>query len=254
MNYKELRNRLRGITPRLSLEYIKKYEKECSISLPYPVIELLQEVSGGEFDDRALFSSGDLELVIRGFCSISVNHLYDISDCIEIDDEPRPTWIPFAYTYSGDYIVYDDAVFFWNHESGILKEICSNIAEFINNLSFSSQISDFDHLCGYASLDEMMTSHFTDKYDKFMENAAKCGNLLLVKQCVEKQMPVGKSLRFAAMNGNWEILDYLLETGYDLNAKDDSCKTVLDWLEWKPSYFNEVRLRGGRLSSELLDS
>ena len=238
----------------VTISDIQEYEKQTGLRLPTEVKELLCKTNGGRFMDNALLKYQSWNIPIEGFCRISSEHLWDIDRCRkDVEDTTQDiNWIPFIYCASGDYIVHDNnSVNLWDHESGELVEVCETIEQFFSKVKFESILSPFERFCATKRLKNFYDSPFVSDEDLVCQQAAAEGNLLLVKDCCEAGLNKGKALKAAAMNGHAGILDYLLSIGFDLNETDEQGKTILDWLHWKPEYYEIVKGKGGKLASEL---
>lgn len=77
-----------------------------------------------------------------------------------------------------------------------------------------------------AKLDEMLLDAFRRR------DAAKMGNLLNQGASPDLRIDGAPLLHIAAVSGESEIVDALLDAGADVNARDDHSRTALMYLAW----------------------
>ncbi|WP_367874627.1 SMI1/KNR4 family protein [Luteolibacter sp. Populi] len=228
-------------------------EKELAVKLPGELRSLLLATNGGEFSYKvnATFRFKEMELEIRGFCRVETDHVEDLASVAQAlsDRLDYRKHLPVAYDGGGNYLVMGikcNSIYFWDHEGGPLVKVARSLTDFVAGIEFEPSESPFEILCQSASLEEMkIWQGFNEERDTLCQQAARQGNLRLVRECIAAQLPEGKVMRFAAMNGHWGIVDFLLGLGRDINAVDETGKTLLDWVQWKPPYVAEVERRGG---------
>jgi hypothetical protein len=156
-------------------------------------------------------------------------------------------YLPFAPDVAGNYFVFEKighSVGFWDHESLEVTRVSSSLDAFFEMIGFSNPYEELERICASGRLGDIETKHERDlKSGTVCEIAARLGNLMLVKECIVAGFGVGLSLVEAARNGQFEIVDYLLGCGHDVNEKFDG-ESFLDMINSSSDAYGELVKRG----------
>jgi len=249
----ELTRLLQNPGPALTRAEIGDYERRHSVAIPEELAEYLVIRNGGHFPHHTLLPVASGFISLRDLCRLQEGHGDDIANLLSLlasDDQLPAGLIPAVTTYCGNFLVMPQAgggVFWWEHETGDLTRVGDRLADIVPGLQHEPDESEFETRCQTATLHELrQTSYFNGHRNEICQEAARQGNSILVAECLDTGLPPGRAMRFAAMNGHFAIVGMLMRRGMDLNAVDDSGKTVLDWLEWKPEYHARLREMGAR--------
>ena len=123
-------------------------------------------------------------------------------------------------------------------------EWVENSVEYLYN-NFNVLVDSFEEEIDPDYIFEIVTSlaeleRF--KKSEICHKLAMCGNLPLFKEAYEKGYEVEDPMRVAAMNGHFEIVQYLLDKGVDpYEPQKIDGQTILKWLEWKPEYHEKFK-------------
>lgn len=220
-------------------------------------IEILQQTNGGKFKEGAHIKKGDGELWLRELLSLSPGHLSDITYRSELLNE---RWLPEVYmpivsSWNGDYLFLnkmEGGIYYWDHELDDSCEsayvlVSENFEKLMSGIEFYPDESKaFEAACSTMSLEELrQTGFFAEDYASIFSEACRQGNLELVRQCTASKLPDKNVMKFAGMNGHIDVLKFLMSRGYDINEDLGGGRTLLDWVRWKPEYYDVVKSLGG---------
>lgn len=260
MDFKQLRTSIEGTAPSPTWNQIKGLETKLGFSLPPELGQLLKEINGGEFVDNVQFRSAefDLDVGVRGLVRIEDGHYHNLATYVGVlrdtvlEGTPH---VPVFYTFSANKFVFgieDRRMKLWLSDYDEVIDLEMGLAEFVDSLEFSDPNSEFERACRDLSFAQIRKQPwFDENRDEICNCAAKMGNLDLVTECLRHHLAAGMVMRFAAMNGHADIVDYLLGLGWDINETDENGRTVFDWVSWKPAYQEMVRVRGGKPGDEV---
>ena len=210
--------------------------EDLGFDLPPAYRDFLLETNGGECDLE--FHKENMILEISVFYGVIDSKTNGLSDNFLIYSKRfnRRDRLPIGHTAGGDVLcidLSDESIVIWWHESEDFERISSSFQSFWEQLKSGEYHSSSIHCLNAC------------------ENASRDNNISEVSRIINSNGDVGESMRIAAMNGHFEIVDLLIEHNHDINLVCSDGRTPTDWASWNDNRLVKMRKRGGRLSSEL---
>jgi len=233
--------------------------KEMQISLPEALIELLMRTNGAQFDDKIYYQNKSNNFALSDVLSTGSDSVNSIGYACEVLNDVIDTnvFIPFIRTWSGDFFLCDSekqTIHYWDHEQDGIVEVCGNMQTFLSSIKVDTsetELETLERICRTCRLEEL-SQHILYEAHKngICEIAAREGNLDLVKDCLKANLNEGNMFKNSAVSGNFEITEFLISQGWDINSIQTDGRRILDWVKWKPEYFDRVKKLGGISSKE----
>ncbi len=152
-------------------------------------------------------------------------------------------------------VTYPHNVFWWDHEDEELVSIAQGFTDLLRRIipDPPRKKNSLEVLGESGSTEEELDAFLEEhnESEKIFHEAAKHGILGLLQILMRRHLPVGDALRFAAMNGQIDAVDFFISSGIEINSLMSDGKTALDWAAWDEDSASELRKRGAKLSSEL---
>lgn len=254
--------------PKLTEKDIRDLELCLGSSLPSDYRKFLIEYNGGTPSSPLYKHKRIIE--ISTFLSVARGSVDDISQVREYvsDTVDVGRYLPVARTYAGNLFflgLHCGKVFFWEHdqppnesEFDTLILLENSFASFLGHLSQRPVSNNRVDEVGREGdrndllvLIESGASLVNEFGHSVCEAAAKSNNVAVVAEWLNQGRDIGNSLHFAAMNGQFGVVDFLISKGYDINRINDKKQTPLDLSLWDPELISQIRARGGKRFSEL---
>lgn len=243
---------------------IAAFETRLGLTLPLDYRTFLKDCDGCEFVDNFLrLEKGSMYLTLRSLHGLRGKETVLFSD-LESMQECYENGAPDGHVVIGDdwggnqflmLATSPHRIVWWDHDTSETHEVAANFSDLIARIEPTTpeRESTVEEL-GRTARTEADLAIFLASNEPTPEicyEAAKNGNLDLLRLAIDKGIPTGHVLRIAAMNGEFEVVDFLVESGISINSLMDDGRTALDWTSWKDEYYQEIRKRGGKLSSEI---
>ena len=251
--------------PSIDLKKIEELEEFLGSILPEDYRIFLLNYNGGEGPDRSIFrvETGEKSILQRLF---SVQQMPD--EITRLRDELSPELIPIGTDIGGNRLCLSlqgetkGQVSFWDHELG--KEdaediyepvffVARSFNEFLAALSAqpAPKVSEIERLGRSGTREEVLQflaagNDLEQKNEagrNIVQEAARYGNLEVLKLCQEEGGPLNGAIHMAAINRCMPAVDYLLSKGVDINERDSQGKTPLA-LVWDAEFAKLMRLKG----------
>lgn len=229
---------------------MRRFERAHEIRLPAQYREFLLRDGGGSPEPNCVDVNEKTRL-----CLGAILHLDDERMAEQRFGFPLPSrsgLLTFAVSGGGDYFLLDlstGAVRYWDHEvnSDELSDrselllVARDFEELIASLKADPDApplveSDEVERLGLDGTPEEVRA-FAERSGldvrnaagrSLAEEAARHGNLAVLRLCAELGGSMGNALQYAAPGANLELVRYLVETGVDVNGLNGQGQTPLD--------------------------
>jgi ankyrin repeat protein len=153
--------------------------------------------------------------------------------------------VPLSFDYGGNKLYLgacpqnSGEILFWDHESGTnrLELISTSFTRLLDSLieEEESDKAEFEHLGEFGTVEDVKLhlAQGRQLHEKningrtLIEEAARFGNVSVMRFCIESGAGICDSLHYAAMNRQREAVDFLLKAGANINALNRFGKTPL---------------------------
>lgn len=234
---------LRKNGPKIDGQDIKQLCERFSITLPNDYSDWLLVQNGG-IPEHSLFIKGQTTKVIR-FFSLFPNNENDGLDCFAAafeEDFGKLEFFPFAMNNEfwqlfidlrqrtfGSILELKNYPLDYGADRPTWVEVDISFHEFVKNLNEVPEPGDC--VVEFAKSSDSMLDQWVASGNDILkksrhghslaEEAAKNGNLKLLREWTKMELPLGVCLHLAALNENVEILKYLLSIGADVEVRDE---------------------------------
>jgi len=250
-----------------SEEAIRAFEKRRRVSLPSDYREFLVAHDGADFVHNTLKLDdpvgGRYELSLRELRGIheSGNELFRSLESAQqcFSDRISNAYLIIGSDWGGNQLLmavtHPHKVFWWDHEDESVVSIAEGFTDLLCRIvpDPPRKKSPLEILGEMGRAEEELDAYLEnhEESEKIFHEAAKHGNLGLLRILMQRRLPIGDALRFAAMNGQIGAVDFLTSSGIEINSLMSDGKTALDWAAWDEDTASELRKLGAKLSSEL---
>lgn len=113
---------------------IDDFEKEHNFSYPQDLKQVLIKYNGGRPSLKYYDLQSENDKEFKTLLSFNESDIENVYKCYPLDSSDK-SLIPFASDPAGNYFVLkDNAVCLWNHETDRVEKISSTFTDFLNNL------------------------------------------------------------------------------------------------------------------------
>ncbi|MGJ8638806.1 MAG: SMI1/KNR4 family protein [Opitutaceae bacterium] len=242
---------------------ISAFETKMQILLPSDYRSFLLKHDGGTLIENSVRIESEEWFELRtlyglqGDENVLFSDLESMQDCYE--NSVPDDLLVIANDWGGNQFVMlrqnPHTIYWWDHESGEKQKIASNFSDLLSRIvpTPSEPLTNVEELAKNGKTEKDLDRYLraNDITPAICQEAARSGNIELLRVICARKLPLGDALKFASMNGNFEAFDYLLSTGISINSLLSDGRTALDWTEWKKEYASQLRTRGAKLSGEL---
>lgn len=113
---------------------IDEFEKAHNFSYPLDLKQILLKYNGGRPSLKYYDLQGEKDKEFKTLLSFNESDIENIYKCYPLDSADK-TLIPFASDPAGNYfILKDNAIYLWEHESDKTTFLAASFAEFLDTL------------------------------------------------------------------------------------------------------------------------
>jgi len=138
-------------------------------------------------------------------------------------------------------------VFWWDHETGERAKLAADFSDLLERVKPTPPDPPE---CDFTSWESLPADWKSEYRRSVCECAAMEGRSDVVERWASLGRPFGESMRFAAMNGNLNVVDLLISLGEDINQLCSDGRTPLDWASFQEDRVSALRERGALLADE----
>lgn len=138
-------------------------------------------------------------------------------------------------------------VIWWDHETGERVKLADSFTDLLARIRPTPSSPPE---CDFSNWESLPADWRSEYRRTVCECAAMEGRSDVVERWAYLGRPFGESMRFAAMNGNLNVVDVLISLGNDINQICYDGRTPLDWAFFREERVSALRERGALLAAE----
>lgn len=113
---------------------IDEFEKKHNFSYPQDLKQILINFNGGRPSSKYYDLANEKDKEFKTLLSFNETDIENVYKCYPLDSSDK-SLIPFASDPAGNYFVLkDNEIYLWNHETDYLSKISSTFTDFLNSL------------------------------------------------------------------------------------------------------------------------
>ena len=117
-----------------NVKAIDDFEKEHNISYPQDLKQILIKYNGGRPSSKYYDLPNEKDKEFKTLLSFNEDDIENVYKYYPLDSSDK-SLIPFASDPAGNYFVLkDNEIYLWNHETDNLRKVNSTFTEFLNSL------------------------------------------------------------------------------------------------------------------------
>ncbi len=240
--------RIDNLYGRATLEDVADFERRNNLVLPASYKSFIVKNNGGSpspslFVDRIRGFTANIALFFPINSGAIEREIADFPFCVE------EGLLPIALDGGGDYFFLElrtGAVYYWNHELHPqhrfsienLDWVAENMSRLVSQLEGDEreepgEIERIGESGDEKALGVFLMRHGIDDVNESSRTvameAARYGNLTLLKGCVKRGAGTRYLIHYAARNDRIDVIEYLLSLGVEINERDERGRTALSY-------------------------
>ena len=236
---------------------VARFENANGIILPASYTAFMTTTGGGSPEPDCLVDdSGEAVIFVARIFPLHEERMNDQTFAF-----PSPTesgFLVIGTDGGGDYLLLElesGAVFYWDHESDSLfpngtemLKVADSIGGLVRALDFPvgespEELGEIEALGATGDLDQLEAFLTTNGVDSrnlacrtVAEEAARYGNSVVLRRCLEVGAPITGLLHYAAAGRDLQTVELLIASGSDINEPNSKGESPLDQALTKEVY------------------
>jgi len=259
---------LKNPGPSISEDDLQQFEKLVGSELPLDYRQMLLDQNGGE-PENGIFQidDGDQTNLKRLYSLRTGKHDSLEVQLLRMQGILSPDAIAIGVDAFGNKVCLyvkgerRGQVWFWDHEEEedttptVLLFVHRTYKEFIESLKAEppDELDEIELLGKTGTIRELLNflsrGNHIERQNHYrrttIQEAARYGNIDLVRACIEHGARIDGVIHLAAMNRKLDIIDYLLSQGVSINERNKVGETPLSVM-WDKFFADQLRQRGAR--------